>query len=98
MSEISLSKNNLVTVDEFKDLYQGDKTMLKVGDIYESYDKAKEMGMLMDFDDLLVETYQALKEDPNVREKYRCIFKHLLVDEFQDTQPGPDGNTQIIDW
>ena len=87
LSEISLSKNNLVTVDEFKDLYQGDKTMLKVGDIYESYEKAKEKGMLMDFDDLLVETYQALKEDHNVREKYRCIFKHLLVDEFQDTNP-----------
>ena len=87
LSEISLSKNNLVSVDEFKDLYQGDKTMLKVGDIYESYEKAKEKGMLMDFDDLLVETYLALKEDHNVREKYRCIFKHLLVDEFQDTNP-----------
>ena len=87
LSEISLSKNNLVSVDEFKDLYQGDKTMLKVGDIYESYEKAKDKAMQMDFDDLLVETYQALKEDHNVREKYRCIFKHLLVDEFQDTNP-----------
>jgi DNA helicase II / ATP-dependent DNA helicase PcrA len=87
LSEISLSKNNLVSVDDFKDLYQGDKTMLKVGDIYESYEKAKDKGMLMDFDDLLVETYLALKEDHNVREKYRCIFKHLLVDEFQDTNP-----------
>lgn len=87
LSEISLAKNNLISVDEFRDLYQGDKTMLKVGDLYDSYEKAKEKGMLMDFDDLLVQTYLALKEDQNVRDKYRCIFKHLLVDEFQDTNP-----------
>jgi len=87
LSEISLSKNNLITVDEFRDLYAGDKTMLKVGDIYESYEQAKDKKMLMDFDDLLVETYLSLKEDKDVRRKYRCIFKHLLVDEFQDTNP-----------
>ena len=39
LREISLAKNNLITVDEFKELYVGDKTMLKVADIYESYDK-----------------------------------------------------------
>ncbi|MGB2690125.1 MAG: UvrD-helicase domain-containing protein [Desulfobacterales bacterium] len=87
LREISLSKNNLITVDEFKELYVGDKTMLKIADVYQAYDHEKSKKMLYDFDDLLVETYQLLKEKMTVREKYREIFRHLLVDEFQDTNP-----------
>ena len=87
LREISLAKNNLITVDEFKELYVGDKTMLKIGDIYKAYDAEKSKRMLYDFDDLLLETYQLLKEDQGVREKYREIYSHLLVDEFQDTNP-----------
>lgn len=87
LREISLSKNNLISIEEFRDLFEGDKTMLKIANIYESYDREKSKKMLMDFDDLLVETYKLLKEKKNVREKYREIFKHLLVDEFQDTNP-----------
>ncbi len=87
LREISLSKNNLITVDEFKELYVGDKTMLKISDVYGAYDKEKSKRMLYDFDDLLVETYRLLKENKWVREKYREIFRHLLIDEFQDICP-----------
>ena len=41
LREISLAKNNLITVDEFKSLYEGDKSMQKVADIYEAYDSEK---------------------------------------------------------
>jgi superfamily I DNA/RNA helicase len=41
----------------------------------------------MDFEDLLVNGYQLLKSDVMVRQKYREIIRHLLVDEFQDTNP-----------
>jgi DNA helicase-2/ATP-dependent DNA helicase PcrA len=58
-----------------------------VADVYDSYDKEKSKKMLYDFDDLLVETYKLLKEKMIVREKYREIFRHLLVDEFQDICP-----------
>ncbi len=87
LREISLAKNNLITVSEFRDLYTGDKTMLKVADVFELYDRRKSSKMLMDFDDLLVNAYQLLKSDDQVRQKYREIFRHLLVDEFQDTNP-----------
>jgi DNA helicase-2/ATP-dependent DNA helicase PcrA len=87
LREISLAKNNLITVDEFRDLYSGDKTMLKVGDVYEAYDREKSKKMLKDFDDLLIEAFKILSEKEGVREKYRETFKHLLVDEFQDTNP-----------
>jgi DNA helicase-2/ATP-dependent DNA helicase PcrA len=87
LREISLAKNNLITVDEFRDLYSDDKTMLKVAEIYEAYDKEKSKKMLKDFDDLLMEAFRLLNEKKGVREKYRETFKHLLVDEFQDTNP-----------
>jgi DNA helicase II / ATP-dependent DNA helicase PcrA len=87
LREISLAKNNLIGIEEFRDLYAGDKTMLKVGNVYESYDREKSKKMLMDFDDLLVESHKLLNDQEGVREKWRDIFKHLLVDEFQDTNP-----------
>ena len=87
LREISLAMNNLISVEEFRDLYEGDKTMLRVGDIYQAYSEKKSRKMLMDFDDLLFTTCQILKDNEDVREKYRGIFKHLLVDEFQDTNP-----------
>jgi DNA helicase-2/ATP-dependent DNA helicase PcrA len=36
--EIGLAKNNLISVDEFRELYEGDETMLKIADIYEAYE------------------------------------------------------------
>jgi DNA helicase-2/ATP-dependent DNA helicase PcrA len=87
LREISLAKNNLVTVEEFRCLYDNDKTMLKIADIYESYDREKLKKYLMDFDDLLIETYSLLTSNDNVRDKYSDRYQHLLVDEFQDTNP-----------
>ena len=87
LREISLAKNNLIDVNEFRVLYEGDKTMLKVADIYESYDKEKEKKFLLDFDDLLIETYHLLSDHSEIRDKYTERYVHLLVDEYQDTNP-----------
>ena len=87
LSEISLAKNNLIDVKEFQALYEGDKTMLKVADIYESYDREKSKKYLLDFDDLLVDAYHLLIEHPEIRSKYTERYLHLLVDEYQDTNP-----------
>jgi len=53
-----LLKNNLIAVDEFRALYDSDKTMQKVADIYAVYDEEKGKRLMLDFDDLLVETYR----------------------------------------
>ncbi len=87
LREISLAKNNLITVSEFRDLYDGDQTMLKVADLYEAYDQEKATRLCLDFDDLLVETYRLLANDEELRQQYRGTYRHLLVDEFQDTNP-----------
>jgi DNA helicase-2/ATP-dependent DNA helicase PcrA len=96
LREISLAKNNLIDVHEFRILYEGDKTMLKVADIYESYDKEKLKKFLMDFDDLLIETYHLLNNHPEIRDKYSERYIHLLVDEYQDTNPVQLAILQIL--
>jgi len=87
LREISLAKSNLITADEFRLLYEGDKSMQKVADIYENYDREKSKKLFFDFDDLLVETHRLLNENDVVRDKYKGTFRHLLVDEFQDINP-----------
>ena len=52
-----------MTVNEFRTLYEGDKTVLKVADIYNASDPKK---MLLDFDDLLVEVCQLLNKHEEV--------------------------------
>ena len=87
LREISLAKNNLIPVEDFRCLYESDKNMLKVADIYEAYDREKAKKYLLDFDDLLLETYLMLSTNSSIRDKYADRYQHLLVDEFQDTNP-----------
>jgi len=87
LREISLAKNNLIDVEEFRALYGSDKTMSRVAGIYESYEKEKAKKYLLDFDDLLLETYFLLSGHESIREKYTGRYHHILIDEFQDTNP-----------
>jgi len=112
LREISLAKNNLIDVAEFRDISAGDLTMLKVAQVYEAYDDEKSRKLLLDFDDLLVEVYRLLNANEVLRGKYRETYRHLLVDEFQDTNPlqmeilkiladpDPDGSIWVCgdDW
>ena len=87
LREISLAKNNLVPLNEFKSIYEGDETMMQIAVVFRDYEGEKRKRLFMDFDDLLEETYDMLKNDQDVRHKYREKFRHILVDEFQDTNP-----------
>lgn len=87
LREISLAKNNLVDVEEFRELFEGDKTMMKIADIYARYEELKDKKMLLDFDDLLVCSYELLNADEEIRGKYLDTFQSVLIDEFQDTNP-----------
>ena len=53
--------------------------------LYESYQVICDQGSLVDFAELLLKSYELFRDNPLVLEKYHRIFKHLLVDEFQDT-------------
>ena len=94
LREISLAKNNLIDVAEFRALYDGDKTMQRVGDVYEAYDQEKQKRLLMDFDDLLLEVFRLLNENELVREKYRGTFRHLLGGRIPRHKSRADGNSE----
>ena len=87
LREISLAKGNLISSEEFRTLYEGDKTMIKIADIYTQYEQEKDRRLQMDFDDLLTESYMLLTDKQDIRDRYRETYKHILVDEFQDTNP-----------
>ena len=85
--EISLAKNNLISVKEFRQLYDGDQTMNKIADVYQVYEDVKAKKLLLDFNDLLTETHNLLKTSKEVQLKYQKAYRHILVDEYQDTNP-----------
>lgn len=57
----------------------------KVGEIYAEYQQRLHAANAFDFDDLLVVTVDLLRTQPEVLKYYQERFKHLLVDEYQDT-------------
>nr|WP_228489270.1 UvrD-helicase domain-containing protein [Raineyella fluvialis] len=53
--------------------------------VYADYQRRLRAAEAYDFDDLIMETVRLFREFPEVREKYRRRFRHVLVDEYQDT-------------
>jgi DNA helicase II / ATP-dependent DNA helicase PcrA len=53
--------------------------------VYKAYQKALFDQQAMDFDDLLANTVYLFERTPAVLERYQHVFKHVLVDEYQDT-------------
>ena len=64
----------------FNDIKEKDKKSL-----YEEYTHRLETMQCLDFDDLLLKTYQILKSNEEIRNKWQRRFSYILVDEFQDT-------------
>jgi DNA helicase-2/ATP-dependent DNA helicase PcrA len=83
-SVISNAKNELINPDEFetKANYPFEQEVAK---IYKLYEKMRKNAGALDFDDLLIETVRLFREHPDVRKKWRAQFKHILIDEYQDT-------------
>ena len=89
-SRISMAKNNLVTPEIYradKDYYEHDKNakMPKLGEIYDIYVQRCKQANAMDFDDLLMLTFQLFRDHEEIRQKYSDRFDFILVDEYQDT-------------
>jgi len=61
-----------------------DETRIKV-DLYQRYEEQCQREGVVDFGELMLRTYELLRDNVHVREHYRRRFRHILVDEFQDT-------------
>jgi len=67
-------------IDDSKDFYA--ETVKK---IYSQYDEICKKDSLVDFAELLLKSYELLKSNTKVRDFFHRRFRHILIDEFQDT-------------
>jgi len=83
-NKISGAKNQLIDSDMYAET-QGSLFEEVVAECFPLYEKRMLEANAMDFDDLLVRTVNALELFEEVRERWRRTFRHVLVDEYQDT-------------
>src|SRR3954453_15236181 len=83
-NQISDAKNKLRDAAAYRQLV-GSYFEQTVADAYELYEQRLVQMNAMDFDDLLVRTVNVLELFPEVRARYGAAFRHVLVDEYQDT-------------
>jgi DNA helicase-2/ATP-dependent DNA helicase PcrA len=68
-----------------KDVEAYDDYNRRLVELYELYDNQCQREGVVDFAELLLRTYEFLSRNQPLREHYQARFKHILVDEFQDT-------------
>ncbi len=81
-ASISRAKNELIGAEDYPINTYRDEVVKRV---YVEYQKRLINSNAVDFDDLLVYTARLMEDVPSVRDKYAQRFRHVLVDEFQDT-------------
>lgn len=81
---ISNAKNDLLTPDDYAAAAQYPNQQY-IAKIYDRYEQLRSEAGALDFDDLLIETVRLLRDASEIRQKYRQYFKHILIDEYQDT-------------
>nr|WP_203773734.1 DNA helicase PcrA [Actinoplanes nipponensis] len=83
-AQVSNLKNELVEPEEFKEKAKGPNERA-VAEAYELYQRRLKEAHALDFDDIIMATVHLLQSHPHVAEVYRRRFRHVMVDEYQDT-------------
>ncbi len=81
INEISYVKNELMDKRDFKSEVLTNDEFIKVYNFYEEY---KQQMNKIDFDDMLIKTYELLKNNKVALDRVRSVYRYILVDEFQD--------------
>ena len=84
-ARISDAKNELIGPARYAQTAGKDPVSRIVADAYVEYDKRMRASNALDFDDLIMRTVNLLRENPLIAEHYHRRFRHILVDEYQDT-------------
>lgn len=79
ISKISYFKNSLVKPSN------KEAKIINFVKIYDEYEKYKNSNNLIDFDDMILKALEILKSEPNIRNKYKNMYKYIQLDEGQDT-------------
>jgi DNA helicase II / ATP-dependent DNA helicase PcrA len=83
-TQVSNLKNELIDPDAYAPIAKGPQERA-VAEAYPLYQRRLREAHALDFDDLIMTTVHLLQAIPAVAEKYRRRFRHVLVDEYQDT-------------
>ena len=83
-ASISNLKNELIDPETALEKAEDDKQTI-VAQVYQGYQERLKAASALDFDDLIMQTVHLLQRFPAVAEHYRRRFRHVLVDEYQDT-------------
>ena len=85
LSEISNAKDALIGPQEYRATVGADFRKGKIAECYALYQKELLAADAMDFDDMIYNTVQLLRENDDVLELYQNQFRYVMVDEYQDT-------------
>ncbi|MDI3195327.1 DNA helicase PcrA [Pseudarthrobacter sp. AL07] len=84
--KISALKNELIDADSYaSSANHNDPFESAVADVFKGYTQRLRQANAMDFDDLIAETVYMFRAFPALADSYRRRFRHVLVDEYQDT-------------
>ncbi len=83
-SIISNAKNELMGPNDYVNATKNQFEEV-VADVYSVYQRRLQQANAMDFDDLILKTVEVLQKYPEAKARLRSRFKHVLVDEYQDT-------------
>lgn len=81
LGEISQIKNFRIPLEHFYSSQCGEKIFR---DIYREYEAFLRKSRLIDFDDMLILTYELFRERPDILSAWQKKYQYILVDEFQD--------------
>ncbi|CAB4705735.1 unannotated protein [freshwater metagenome] len=83
-SMISNAKNELMGPQDYVNATSNAFEQV-VADVYSVYQQRLQRANAMDFDDLILKTVEVLQRFPEAKARFRSRFRHVLVDEYQDT-------------
>ena len=85
LAKVSSAKNELIDEESFAAAVGNNHYERMVASAYTAYQQRLRSANALDFDDIISMTVNILQAFPGVREHYRRRFRHVLVDEYQDT-------------
>ena len=83
--KIGVMKNHMISPEEYREKHAKSTTDKKIATVFEEYQKRLVINNAMDFEDLLLKPIELFQSNNKILQKYKKIFKYVLVDEFQDT-------------
>ena len=94
-ARISHAKSGLVSAEDFE-AGQSDFAGERIARVYRLYERKLGNAGAVDFDDLIVRPVRLLRARPDLLEAERCRVRHLLIDEYQDTNSSQDALVKLL--